>query len=221
MITGKELINEYYESEKLYSTGNDDLDNLLERAFCEGYEYAQYEFSKKDEDEDEEKIKKRKKRLIAASAGASLGILGGAIDYSRHIDNPKHTDSTGETMRYNTGLGGWAEHRKDQVKDRVNRVGSRIGDWFNSDDGVATRADKYYRKAIKDRKPTADINYEEMINRNMRSDAVNKARRVVKAGRIAKVVLPTAAVIGGGIALYKHNKKKKEQQEEENKKSKK
>ena len=36
--------NYNYEEEKLYSTGNDELDELLERAFCEGYEYAQREF---------------------------------------------------------------------------------------------------------------------------------------------------------------------------------
>lgn len=34
------------EEEKLYSTGNDELDELLERAFCEGYEYAQREFGR-------------------------------------------------------------------------------------------------------------------------------------------------------------------------------
>ena len=34
------------EEEKLYSTGNDELDELLERAFCEGYEYAQKEFGR-------------------------------------------------------------------------------------------------------------------------------------------------------------------------------
>ena len=37
------------EEEKLYSTGNDELDELLERAFCEGYEYAQKEFATKNE----------------------------------------------------------------------------------------------------------------------------------------------------------------------------
>ena len=41
MITGKELI----ESQKLYSTGDSELDDLLEKAFCEGYEYAQKEFA--------------------------------------------------------------------------------------------------------------------------------------------------------------------------------
>ena len=45
MITGYDLVNSYYEDEKLYSTGDDNLDNLLERAFCDGYEYAQKEFA--------------------------------------------------------------------------------------------------------------------------------------------------------------------------------
>ena len=39
--------DEYYD-EKLYSTGDENLDELLERAFCEGYEYAQREFAHMD-----------------------------------------------------------------------------------------------------------------------------------------------------------------------------
>ena len=47
MIIGRELINEeYYEDEKLYSTGDDYLDDLLEKAFCEGYELGQREFGR-------------------------------------------------------------------------------------------------------------------------------------------------------------------------------
>jgi hypothetical protein len=41
-----ERINNNYEEERLYSTGSDELDDLLERAFCEGYEYAQREFGR-------------------------------------------------------------------------------------------------------------------------------------------------------------------------------
>ena len=36
------------QEERLYSTGNEMLDNLLERAFCEGYELAQREFGFRD-----------------------------------------------------------------------------------------------------------------------------------------------------------------------------
>jgi hypothetical protein len=52
MITGRELVekmyseNEEIQEEKLYSTGDDELDDLLERAFCDGYEYAQKEFGR-------------------------------------------------------------------------------------------------------------------------------------------------------------------------------
>ena len=42
------LYSDYQEEERLYSTGNDELDELLERAFCEGYEYAQREFATRE-----------------------------------------------------------------------------------------------------------------------------------------------------------------------------
>jgi hypothetical protein len=48
MIIGKQFAEKLYsenQEEKLYSTGNDELDELLERAFCEGYELGQKEFA--------------------------------------------------------------------------------------------------------------------------------------------------------------------------------
>ena len=51
MITGKRFTERLYsenQEEKLYSTGDEMLDNLLERAFCEGYELAQREFARRD-----------------------------------------------------------------------------------------------------------------------------------------------------------------------------
>lgn len=41
--------NDYEAEERLYSTGDADLDDLLEKAFCEGYEYAQREFADSDD----------------------------------------------------------------------------------------------------------------------------------------------------------------------------
>jgi hypothetical protein len=62
MITGYDLINKYYEDEKLYSTGDDYLDDLLEKAFCEGYEYAQREFA--EESDKDVKLNKEDERDI-------------------------------------------------------------------------------------------------------------------------------------------------------------
>lgn len=76
MIIGRNFVNEYYEDEKLYSTGNDELDEMLEKAFCEGYEYAQKEFAEKEE---KEKKPIGKGALIGAGTGA-VGLAGaGAI----------------------------------------------------------------------------------------------------------------------------------------------
>ena len=61
----------YEESQKLFSTGNDELDNLLTEVYYsgieDGYDYAQKEFASKvwdvdDEDEDEDEKEKRKER---------------------------------------------------------------------------------------------------------------------------------------------------------------
>lgn len=85
----------YNYEERLYSTGSDELDELLERAFCEGYEYAQYEFSDEegyenddngltDEEREElealrEKDKKYKKRRKARFAAAGTVATGGGL----------------------------------------------------------------------------------------------------------------------------------------------
>ena len=64
MITGKRFTERLYsenQEEKLYSTGDEMLDNLLERAFCEGYELAQREYA-----EEEKKIKWLDKKNIEA-----------------------------------------------------------------------------------------------------------------------------------------------------------
>ena len=61
MIIGKQFAERLYsenQEEKLYSTGDEMLDNLLERAFCEGYELGQKEFGmmRQEIDKDKEKL---------------------------------------------------------------------------------------------------------------------------------------------------------------------
>jgi hypothetical protein len=67
MKNGKEFAEKMFSEvennevqEKLYSTGNDELDELLERAFCEGYEAAQKEFSRAERKENKKSDKKMK-----------------------------------------------------------------------------------------------------------------------------------------------------------------
>lgn len=100
MIIRKKLVNKYY-SEKLYSTGNDNLDSLLEKAFCDGYEYAQREFSKEEKEDvrmdvareildaqeagNRDKVRELKKRFVKKDRrlgkiiGTTAGALGGGL----------------------------------------------------------------------------------------------------------------------------------------------
>ena len=74
MIKGYDLVKlfsetEYEESKKMFSTGDEELDELLERVYSagieDGYDYAQKEFSKKE----------KKEPLIAVRPFSSLPVV--------------------------------------------------------------------------------------------------------------------------------------------------
>ena len=93
MIIGKQF------AERLYSTGDEMLDNLLERAFCEGYELGQQLFSdSKDEDEDEKKDKRKKKlKRLALGTGSALALAGGYQGY-KHLERRKADKDVKEAL---------------------------------------------------------------------------------------------------------------------------
>ena len=107
MITGKDLINEYYEDEKLYSTGDDYLDNLLERAFCEGYEYAQKEFGKLagSKDKVQKRVKefftktdKTRSKAVRRASDILSGKMGGVPIKTEGKDGTLHTYQPEESL---------------------------------------------------------------------------------------------------------------------------
>lgn len=61
MILGKQLIESYEEDERLFSTGDSELDDILEEVYYsgleDGYDYAQREFAEKEEKKGKDKMK--------------------------------------------------------------------------------------------------------------------------------------------------------------------
>lgn len=132
MILGRDLANSYYEEdEKLFSTGDEELDDILEEVYysgiSDGYDYAQKEFAstvwdidEDDEDEDEsEKRKERAKKREGKHLGDShrglgrsviLGGLGGTLGaYTTKEDaeaDYKKGYSEGEIVRRASKRGG-------------------------------------------------------------------------------------------------------------------
>ena len=85
MIIGRNFAEKLYseiepEDERLYSTGDPDLDDLLERAFCEGYEYAQKEFGRTGLNKDQAKqfFTKTGNRSKRKDTQLALGVLLGS-----------------------------------------------------------------------------------------------------------------------------------------------
>lgn len=84
MIIGKDLYNSYYEEdEKLFSTGNEELDDILEEVYYsgieDGYDYAQREFGEKKISDAEAAGKAvTKAGLATLGAGALVGGAGAA-----------------------------------------------------------------------------------------------------------------------------------------------
>ena len=110
MLIGKQFTERLYsenQEEKLYSTGDEMLDNLLEKAFCEGYELAQREYAEEAEEKAlvviPNKLVKRsgsktadflrnnKKALIIGGTGVALAG-GGAYLLHRHNKKKKEEE---------------------------------------------------------------------------------------------------------------------------------
>lgn len=92
----------YRQEEKLYSTGNDELDMLLERAFSDGYEYAQREFArvKIDTLTRANQLYQGYRNNPAVSKLFKQGIETKNLDYLKKLND--HYGSAG--TRFNVGM---------------------------------------------------------------------------------------------------------------------
>ena len=116
MTIGRMFADDYsnYE-ERLYSTGSDELDEMLERAFCEGYEYAQREFA--EEEESKKKMSKGGKIAVGAGAGtvAAGGTIVGAKYLGKHVEKKnfeKASEAADRLQRATEGMNKAIENGK-------------------------------------------------------------------------------------------------------------
>lgn len=104
MITGKDLYNSYYEEdEKLFSTGDSDLDDILEEVYYsgieDGYDYAQREFAEEAE---------KKKSGLKTAGKVALGV-GGATALAGGVGQNIIVDKVAKKVAEKKGLSkvGW------------------------------------------------------------------------------------------------------------------
>lgn len=127
MIIGRQFAerfyseNDYQEEERLYSTGDDKLDELLERAFCDGYEYAQREFA--EEEAEEPKKKKHTGAKVAAGVGGAAVVGAGGVYGAEKLG--KHWEKTGREKASEIAdrltSDGFMEKLSDKEKDALDK----------------------------------------------------------------------------------------------------
>lgn len=178
--------NGYEMEERLYSTGDYELDEILERAFCEGYEAAQREFA--DDDSYDE--------LIGAGIGAGAVGLGaaGAYGYRKGANAlKKHAIDKIEKNEKLT-----REAKDKAIKGWNEGKISRSSDWLAKHLGktgtVATKVSGWADKAIEKMGPKKiDVKkFDELVKKYQEKNgltlaaAKEKANKKLSDGKIMK-----------------------------------
>ena len=222
MINGKEFAEKMFSNvgeERLYSTGNDELDDLLERAFCEGYEYAQKEYAKRDYEgltESQAGALRQQRAQLARKAKAARARLNEAHS---------HEGWTGNNSRVNFGydLNGNAKHTKStydrplslkEIKEQ-QRWDRKVQNEHLLDEIKAEKENiKEGVKKIGQPKELAKNNSGSQGAANEIMSKLNKKQiKPIKLSGKGKAVLGVglgAAAIGTGVAVMKNKKKKEE-----------
>lgn len=198
--------NNYEMEERLYSTGDVELDELLERAFCEGYEFAQKEFA----DEAEGAL------AGIGATGAALGAgyaglkgiekAGGAMRSRRIAKNKKALQNViDEKLSKDKALKKKLEEISKTQAEYEGLPGDAAGHAENRTAAAKkaatekAKASKAYKSALKNQKSAGKV---ERILKKAGIGA-RKAEKLVRENKkvagLAALGVTAAAATGGAI----------------------
>ena len=246
MITGYDLINEYYEDEKLYSTGDDDLDDLLEKAFCDGYEYAQKEFARQNykdlNKEEQDQLRKYRKNLAkdlleyreGANNTLNRRIENAEKKYEQRMKNMNNTNLgiiNPNAYKFETEYG-----KKKEIEYAFKRRGWEYDDEINTIKRQAKKKERFIRENHESNKSQPKHNSSSNNTTTTNTDSAkprfldkvsdfakrtwNGENGLGKFGNRTAIIGGTAALGTGAYLIHKHRKKKKKESEEDKKENK-
>ena len=134
MITGKRFTERLYsenQEEKLYSTGDEMLDNLLERAFCEGYELAQKEFARRDYEGLSKKGQEDLRKMRGAIAKDLMSKRKWVNTMTNDITDKSNFIADG-VNQYSKKLGKMFPESKSNIKKIAERVSDNVNSSSNN-----------------------------------------------------------------------------------------
>ena len=128
---------------KLYSTGNDDLDELMERAFCDGYEYAQKEYGVSQEITQRQKDYEDFAKEDRANRREKRNEFYGADKSARELRNEDRADRRREGLAAKIVKDNESarEHIEGRMAERTKRQANRLAGIENRMQKRTERAD--------------------------------------------------------------------------------
>ena len=227
MLIGKQF------TEKLYSTGDEMLDNLLERAFCEGYELAQREYAKKDY----EGLTEEGKKILKANRDDYAKQLWKIRNENKNIDKRIVENNWNKVTTSGKIVGGGVKsefkqsstqgHDMPNIEDfgKYHKK-SLWGNLSKTADDASNIMRKNVEKAgyIQKEKPTGEKIKEKekalvVIPNKIVKRSGSKTADFLRNNKKALIIGGTGVALAGGGAylLHRHNKKKKEEEDKRKK----
>lgn len=126
MILGKQLIESYEEDERLFSTGDEELDDILEEVYFsgleDGYDYAQYEFAEVD-------TERTKRARVKAAKDVKMAELRNANASDRRSVGPNERTRSHEL--WNADYANARSARQKRIERRLDTVDKDNAGWYN------------------------------------------------------------------------------------------
>lgn len=202
--------------ERLYSTGSEYLDDLLERAFCDGYYYAQHEFAEEEEADKEEEFN-RQQKVLAKNA---LTLAGGGLAY-KYLGGSLQKEAEIRAIRQDAAQKGINMSRKaairklEDIRDKaLEKANKKVKDLTKkeADKPNLKNMIKIGKKSIKIKKEEIGKG-EKKIAEMIKNDKF--ATKTMRGGKAVSLIGSAALGTSAGIGMVRKNKKRKHQQEKE------
>lgn len=240
MTNGKDFAEKMFsmnEEERLYSTGSEELDTMLEKAFCDGYEYAQKEFAEKKDEKKNHTGAKVAAGVAGTAAVAGAGVYGAKKAGEALVEKGKKTLKEGYTKDGKSYRKGGKFVKADEaISERGNRM-IKFGETISKPGKAVSEALGKGKKAVdtayEQTKEKADKAVKEVKGKATKAkgavtDAAKTGKKFVedkaketgatvaktwknmpKAGKAAVIAAPVAAAaVGTGIAIKRKKAKK-------------
>lgn len=157
---------------------------------------------------DQEEILRRNRNKLAKELNEDRKLIHEMYDKSEKIIKEKGLEKSKEKAALNL----FKQGRKKRLESKIGEAETFAKNQKNTIKHLMSEEDIKAALGKTDSKPNSTQNKEEVAEGFVKR-GLNKWKNLSKGKKIATIAIPTAAVVGTGVAIKKHNDKKKKEEE--------